>query len=116
MKYTTPVESTLVLIAHAKTQDFTVRVVSKGQKYGHNNCLTHESLDPLVEFYATKYTGEAFGCFGQFCSRLRLSQLLESASNPWHMDLSIDSWYLTADEMDSIKVSLQRHLTPQVLA
>lgn len=116
MKYTTPVESTLVLIAHAKTQDFTVRVVSEGQKYGLNNCLTHDSSDPLVEFYATKSAGEAFGCFGQFCSRLSLSQLLKSGSTPWHMELSIPSWYLTADEMDSIKVSLQRNLSPQVLA
>jgi hypothetical protein len=100
-----PITSTLVFIVPAKAQDFTIRVVSKGQTYGLDNCLVHDSLDPLVEFYATKWASEEFGVFGQFCSRLSLSSLLkrESLGTPWQLDLSIPSWHLTASEMDYIK-------------
>lgn len=99
------ITSTLVFIVPCKSQDFTVRVVSKGQKYGLDYCLTHDSLDPLVEFYATKWASDKFGVFGQFCTRFNLSTLLNRASigTPAHLDLSIPEWTLTASEMDYIK-------------
>ena len=48
---------------------FRVRVVLKGDKYGRNNCLTHDKSDPLVEFY----TDES----NYFVSGYYLSTLLE---------------------------------------
>lgn len=102
---TTAVTSTLVFIVPCKAQDFTIRVVSKGQRYGLDFCLTHDSLDPLVEFYATKWASKEFGCFGQFCSRYRLSTLLNrnSLGTPLSLHGDIPEWSLTADEMDYIK-------------
>jgi len=57
---------------------FNVKIVSNGESYGLNNCLTHEKDDPLVEFYDTRYANrKGFGPKGQFVSRYYLSTLLE---------------------------------------
>jgi hypothetical protein len=47
-----------------------VKLVLKGEQYGHNNCLTHGRDDPLVEFYSTKFQVD-----GYFISRYSLSML-----------------------------------------
>ncbi len=48
-----------------------VRIVSRGETYGLNNCLTHDEDDPLVEYYDRS----VFGPEGQFVSRYYLSTL-----------------------------------------
>ena len=50
-----------------------VRVVQKGEFYGLQNCLTHETNEPLVEFYDTRYP---FSNLGQFVSRYNISTLV----------------------------------------
>lgn len=109
---TDPVTSTLVRIFNCKAQDFTIRVVSKGQKYGLNNCLTHDSHDHLVEFYATKWASKEFGVFGQFLSRYYFSTILDSkypsGLRLWGDD---DSTTLTADEMAQIKAVLAHQVS-----
>jgi hypothetical protein len=107
MNTTNAIASTLVFIVHAKTQDFTIRVVSKGQQYGLNNCLTHDSHDHLVEFYATKWASKEHGVFGQFLSRYNFSTILDSkfagGLRLWGDD---DSTTLNAEEMAYIKATL----------
>lgn len=34
-----------------KGRTFFVRVVKLGEKWGRNDCLTHDHVDPLIEFY-----------------------------------------------------------------
>lgn len=101
---TTAVTSTLVFIVPCQTQDFTIRVVSKGQQYGLDYCLTHDSHDHLVEFYATKWASKEHGVFGQFLSRYNFSTILDSkfagGLRLWGDD---DSTTLTASEMAYIK-------------
>jgi len=101
---TTAVTSTLVFIVPCKAQDFTIRVVSKGQQYGLDYCLTHDSHDHLVEFYATKWASKEHGVFGQFISRYRFSTILDRQKDcglALHGDEP--AWTLTASEMDYIK-------------
>lgn len=104
---TTAVTSTLVFILPAKAQDFTIRVVSKGQTYGLNHALVHDSHDHLVEFYATKWTGKEFGPFGQFLSRYNFSTILDRQK-----DCGLALWgdepatHLTASEMEYLKAHL----------
>jgi len=52
---------------------FNVRVVNKGDKYGRDFVLTHDSDKPLVEFYDSRYPHTEFG---QFVSRYYVSTIL----------------------------------------
>ena len=36
------------------------RQISQGDKYGLNNCITHDKADPLVEFYIVGEDGPSF--------------------------------------------------------
>jgi hypothetical protein len=52
---------------------FNVRVVNKGDKFGRDFCLTHDSDKPMVEFYDARY---AHSEFGQFVSRYNVETIL----------------------------------------
>ena len=52
---------------------FNVRVVNKGDKFGRDFCLTHDSDKPMVEFYDSRYPHTEFG---QFVSRYYVSTIL----------------------------------------
>jgi hypothetical protein len=47
---------------------FLVKIIRQGDRYGRNDCLTHDEKTPLVEFHDTRYN--------QFCSRYYLTTLL----------------------------------------
>lgn len=64
---------------------FLVRAVLKGDRYGFNDCLVHDEIDPLIEFYDFKYSSEFdadgfadFGPRGQFISRYYAKTLIAS--------------------------------------
>lgn len=63
-------------ITNDQGRRFTVRIVEKGQRYGLNDCLVHDRLMPLVEFYDLTHTGAGFGPLGQFVSRYYADTLL----------------------------------------
>jgi len=72
-----------------------VRVVEQTDAYGLDDCLTHESKDPLVEFYDTRY---AHTDLGQFVSRYRLSSLIEHRNRTksgLQLDGGIPSWRIS---------------------
>ena len=56
---------------------FRVVVIGKGDRYGRENCLTHDKDDQLVEFWDTKHD--------QFVSRYYRSTLLKG--NPTGLNL-----------------------------
>jgi hypothetical protein len=56
-------------IHNDKGRPFLVRVVLQGERYGLDDCLTHDKPDPLIEFYDRTYAGPQFGERGQFVSR-----------------------------------------------
>ncbi len=52
---------------------FNVRIVRAGDRYGLDNCLTHDKDEPLVEFYDSRYPH----CeYGQFVSRYYVATIL----------------------------------------
>ncbi len=61
-------------VTNDRGNEFTVRLVRKGDSYGLNNCLTHNEDTILVEVYDAEY---AFTEFGQFVSRYYITTLLE---------------------------------------
>jgi hypothetical protein len=103
---TTTPASALVFNFDALYFNATVRVVTKGQKYGLDFCLTHESDEPLVEFYDRD---NAHTVFGQFASRYYLSTL-KASTVPTYKYLSlvghVEEWQLRGDELDSIRATI----------
>lgn len=64
----------LAIISESGRQ-FNVRLVRKGDRYGLNDCLTHDKDAPMVEFYDGSQDPAKFGPRGQFISRYYLDTL-----------------------------------------
>jgi hypothetical protein len=87
---------------NSKGDEYAVRVVYQGDKYGLDFKLTHDKPEPLVEFYDTEYRHTKYG---QFVSRYYLSTLLKDAG--WQnrgLDLQgdIPKWKIDAETMQKI--------------
>jgi hypothetical protein len=67
-------------------RSFNIRLVRKGDRYGLNDCLTHDKDEPLVEFYDATYEQDARFDLGrgQFVSRYNLGTL--TGKGPWGHD------------------------------
>jgi hypothetical protein len=66
-----------MIITNANGRQFFVRTVLKGDRYGLDECLTHDTDRPMVEFYDYTYANQkTFGPRGQFVSRYYVSTLL----------------------------------------
>jgi hypothetical protein len=79
---------------------FNVRIVQQGDKYGLNNCLTHEQKEPLVEFYDTRYPHTEFG---QFVSRYNMTTLLSRKLDiGLDLDGGIPDWKIDAESMNKV--------------
>ncbi len=86
-----------------KVEKFNVRIVKAGEKYGLNDCLTHDGA-PLVEFYDSRYPKFDNGR-GQFVSRYYTETILAS-DYPGGLCLdggNADVWSVTADGMIVVK-------------
>lgn len=73
-----------VVVTNDEGRAFSVVVVMQGDRYGLNDCLTHGSPDPLVEFYDAKHSGSVHGPLGQFVSRYYLSTL--AGEDQWGLE------------------------------
>lgn len=87
---------------------FNVRILRKGDKYGRDECLTHNEDRPLVEFYDTRYPHTQYG---QFVSRYYVSTLLESDTGGLCLDGGVPSWTVGAQDMDTVR----KYLTEQTV-
>lgn len=89
-----------IITVESRGLKFNVRIVQQGDKYGLNNCLTHEQKEPLVEFYDTRYPHTEFG---QFVSRYNMSTLLERPSNVG-LDLygGVPDWKIDTEAMKEV--------------
>ena len=88
-----------MVVRNEKGRDFGVRLVRKGESYGLNHCLTHDSHKPLLEFYDLSYP-ETFGDEGQFVTRYYLhslfSRLQDKNNAPLCLDGGIPEWTITS--------------------
>ena len=95
-------------------EKFNVRIVSKGDRYGRADCLTHDEDRPMVEFYDRRYASEEWPR-GQFVSRYYVGTLLghegfyggEPVGGLCLDGGNRDEWSVSADEMAEIRVYLK---------
>ena len=84
---------------------FNVRIVQTGDKYGRNNCLTHEKAGTMVEFYDARYPEHEFGFSnrGQFVSRYYLRTLNKANhDNGLNLHGGVDAWSIDAETFKTI--------------
>lgn len=77
---------------------FTVRLLQQGDKYGLNDCLTHEHAEPIIEFYDARYPHTEFG---QFVSRYFVSSLADHVNygHSLNLDGGIPEWYISSQNL-----------------
>ena len=82
-------------IVNNSGRTFTVRVIHKGDRYGLNDCLTHDKAEPTIEFFDKTYT-EGFTPLGQFVSRYYLTTLEKRPNDGINLDGGNDGWEVSA--------------------
>ena len=82
-------------------EKFNVRIVFRGEGYGLNDVIIHDSETPLVEFYDNRHA--KFKPRGQFVSRYYASTLLERKNGALALDLGIPEWTVSAEEMTAVR-------------
>ena len=90
---------------------FLVNIVEKSENYGLNNCLTHDKVDPLIEFYDQRYMHTPLG---QFVSRYYMSTLLDDKDQHSGLDLqgNVPDWKIDAKQMKIVRDWLSHENTP----
>jgi hypothetical protein len=79
---------------------FRVVIIEHGDKYGLNDSITHDSDEPLVEFYDTRYKHTEYG---QFVSRYYLDTLLEKPSGQGLMlHGGVSDWVIDGNAMQVV--------------
>lgn len=90
-------------VTNDEGRTFLVRVVHKGEKYGLDDCLTHDEADPLIEFYDQSVNLKSWGPRGQFVSRYYASTLAERS--PYGLNLLgyVPEWKIDAAAMEPVR-------------
>ena len=91
-----------------KVENFNIRIVNTGDKYGRNDCLVNNK-ETLVEFYDTRYTSSDFADRGLFVSRYYASSLIDSQyPNGLCLDGGVPEWSVSADGMKQVLEYIQQ--------
>jgi hypothetical protein len=94
------------LVTNANGLSFGVTIVREGELYGRNFVLTHDSSDPLVEFYDLRYPFALLkpdaDTSGQFVSRYYLKTLLEHGDAGLDLDGGVRDWKIDAAAMAEV--------------
>jgi len=106
-----------VAVTNGAGRTFNVVAILQGERYGRNDCLTHDSPDPMVEFYDATYMDEDFDPQGQFVSRYYMSTLMGIGdfSRPRQPGVGLglsggnDEWVVTHDNVtDALNFAWER--------
>lgn len=85
-----------------QVENFNIRIVNTGDKYGVNDCLTNDKA-PMVEFYDARFTHGADGARGQFVSRYYVETLINSYyPHGLCLDGGVPAWSVSADGMQQV--------------
>ena len=78
---------------------FTVRRVDFGDKYGLDNCKTHNEQEPLIEFYDARYPHTEWG---QFVTRYYQTSLTSKEKGyGLNLDGGIDEWSMDEKSLNA---------------
>lgn len=101
-----------VLVIPAKSKiTFVVRVVRKGDKYGKDWTLHHDSDELKVEFYDTRYSHSSWG---QFVCRYYVASVIGrnhdkvETGKGLMLDGSVPDWNIDGETMDKIRVWIKQ--------
>ena len=92
----------LQIIDNETNQPWNVKILEKGDAYGLDNCLTHDEVEPLVEFYDGRYI-ENFGILGQFVSRYYVETILEGNNTGLNLHGGVESWSIGKEGMKEVR-------------
>jgi len=92
----------LQIIDKETDQPWNVKILEQGDAYGLDNCLTHDGVEPLVEFYDGRYI-ENFGILGQFVSRYYVETILEGNNTGLNLDGGVESWSIGYEGMKEVR-------------
>jgi hypothetical protein len=84
-----------VIIENSRGKKFLIRVVRQGDRYGLDDCLTHDKGEPMIEFYDLTYT-EKFGPRGQFVSRYNAATLADHGPAGLDLQGDVPGWKVDA--------------------
>lgn len=89
----------LATIQNKSGEAFNMRVVEKGDCYGHKMQLIHDKAEPMVEFYDILYRFERIGdtILGQFVSRYYLDTFKTIHGTGLNLQGGVPSWHLDRD-------------------
>lgn len=88
---------------------FTVRIIEQGGQYGAGDGITHNSPDPLVEFWDLENPRTAGAA--RFIARYFLSTLWQAHGNGIAFDASIPEWSLDAETLHDCLQRIQYKLS-----
>lgn len=92
-----------MVVRNTNGREFLVRVVRKGDRYGLDDCLTHDKPEPLIEFYDLKYAGTKFGERGQFVSRYYASTIAKHVPGVGlDLHMGVDGWKVDGPAMVAV--------------
>ena len=93
--------NTIFNVTNSNGDDFNVRIVRKGDRYGLNGCSVHNETEALVEVYDAEYPHTEFG---QFVSRYYISTLINGKSRNTGINLegSAPKWRIDAHNWSKV--------------
>ena len=83
---------------------FNTKLIRAGDKYGLDDCLTHDG-DPMLEFYDPRYQHTPIG---QFVSRYHVKTLLEGNDSGLMLDTQVNDWVVDQEQMTEIRDWLKK--------
>ena len=88
-----------------------VRLVETGERYGRDDCLTHEKEEPLVEFFDARHPHTDLG---QFVQRYSASTLISSSTErDLCMEGGVPDWVLHAEAFAQVTAWLKENVVAQ---
>lgn len=97
-----------------QVEGFNVRIVTKGDAYGKDDCLTHDGDDAIVEFYDAKADAAKFGRRGQFVSRYYIFTVLDAGGKyGLQLDGGSPEWSISPTGMREVHRYLRGYLQEQ---
>lgn len=94
-------------------QPWTIRIVTEGDKYGRDDCLTYEKEEPVVEFYDADNPHSidiSSGIvLGQFVSRYYISTIADGGTGGLDLMGYEPKWKITSLMMDNVRAYLKAY-------
>ena len=91
-------------------QPWTIRIIDKVDKYGREDCLTHDNDEPTVEFYDSDHPHDidpvSGTILGQFVSRYYISTIADGGSGGLDLMGYEPKWKINSLMMDNVRAYL----------